>query len=472
MIAWKLTTEFDKQRHLFFEKIVTDYVVETYICSCGNIDFITKSAKQKLNYICKECENQKFYDANAAWRNIGHFLYQNLDLDVSYEYDIRSDDTTLDSLYAIQIPKSIDFSRRKVVFAKKPVCTLSLGRDGELKENYSLRFEQKILTQLKGNLTQYINKHGCFNIPRSRGKELTLKMASFFLKNKHLKEFDFYYWSDVERLRRLEDVYIKDALDLISNYPRAKSVKKAVYQNYIKQLNDSDRFDLTFVEVFSKNIQDVNILVKLLKLKLEYSIYSNINQKGLDEIIVFLKQYYSEKQLLKFFSSKEFSSHHYLFRDTVNEFLYDKDIIEDKFRKVSCKVQSIHDEFVRCSKEERYKDIQNQRLFYSKKDKKPCIELNNYQIKLPEDGKEILDWADRLHNCMAGYFEIIKHHETIIYCFFREDILAFAVEICDNSVVQASGKYNADLTEEENKVLTKWLKLFFQEDRQRLEHVA
>ena len=61
MIAWKLTTEFDKQRHLFFEKIQTDYIVETYICSCGHTDFITKHPEQKLKYICIECENTKFY---------------------------------------------------------------------------------------------------------------------------------------------------------------------------------------------------------------------------------------------------------------------------------------------------------------------------------------------------------------------------------------------------------------------------
>jgi len=471
MIAWKLTTDFNEQRHLFFEKIETDYIIESFICSCGHTDFITKHPQQELKYICEKCENTKFYDANSAWRNIVHFLYQNLDLKFSYEYDIQSDDNAINSLYVTKIPKSIDFSSRKVKYSKKPVYSLTLAIDGDLKENYSLRFEQKILSQLKSNLTQYINKNSCFNIPDSGDKNLTLKMASFFLKNQHLKDFDFYYWDDIEKLQKKE-ISISNALRLISNNSKAKSVKKAVYQNYIKQLDDNGRFDSTFVEVFSNNIQDVNILSKLLQLKLEYSMYSNIDKEGLDEIIVFLKRHYSEKQLFKFFSSKEFNSNHYLFRDAVSEFLYDKDVIENKFRKVTCKVQALHDEFVRCSREERHKDMQNQRLAYSKEELKPCIEANTYYVKLPKTGKELFDWADELHNCMAGYFEMIKNNETIIYCFFQEGILVFAVEICDNEIVQASGKYNANLTIGENQVLTKWFELFFSKNKKRLENVA
>jgi len=471
MIAWKLTTDFDKQRHLFFEKIKTDYIVETYICNCGHTDFITTHPEKSLKYICKECENTKFYDANSAWRNIVHFLYQNLDLEFSYEYDIQSNDNAISSMYVTRIPKNIDFSSRKVIYSKKPAYTLTLGIDGELKENYSLRFEQKILSQLKDNLTQYINKNSCFNIPNSDDKDLNLTMASFFLKNKHLKDFNFYYWADIDRLQTNE-VYVRDALELISNYPKAKSVKKAVYQNYLTQLEDNGRFDSSFVEAFSNNIKDINILVKLLKLKLEYSMHSNIDKEGLNEIIIFLKQHYTEKQLLKFFSSKEFNSNHYLFRDAVSEFLYDKDVIKNKFKKVSCKVQALHDEFVRCLREERHKDMQNKSLVYSKQDMKACIETNTYQVKLPKSGKELFDWADDLHNCMAGYFEMIKNHETIIYCFFQEDILVFAVEICDNEVIQASGKYNADLTIKQNQILTKWLELFSQKDKQMIANVA
>jgi len=126
IISWKLTTDFDKQRHLFFDKIETGYIVETYICSCGHTDFITKCPEQKLNYICKECKNTKFYDANSAWRNISHFLYQNLDLEFSYAYDIQIDNHAISSLYITRIPQDINFFSRKVIYLKNPAYILIL----------------------------------------------------------------------------------------------------------------------------------------------------------------------------------------------------------------------------------------------------------------------------------------------------------------------------------------------------------
>lgn len=489
MIAWKLTTDFDEQRHLFFEKIKTDYIVESYLCSCGHIDFIIKYPKQELKYICEECENTTFHDANNAWLNIGHYLDRNLDLECSYEYNIEEHSKNINSIYVTSIPTKIDLSSRKIIFSKKPVYTLSLSADGELSEHYILNFNEEILSKLKNNLTQYINENNCFNIPDSGERNLTLSTASFFLKNKHLKDFDFYYWNKIEEFES-SNINIDGALEIISNYPKAKSVRKAYYKHYVRQLYDNNCFFSSFLEAFCKNIKDVNILVKLLDLKFNYLLYKEVEKEALNLFLKFLTVYYSGQQILKLFSGDEFynniymsedtlrefgrapDSNVYMFVDTLKEFSYVQDLIENKFIKVPCKVKSLHDEFVRCSREERHKDMKNQSLAYSKQDMKPCIEANTYQVKLPKSGKELFDWADELHNCMAGYFEMIKNNETIIYCFFQENILMFAVEISDKTVVQASGKYNSDLTVKQNEIFTKWFELFFQEDKQVIINVA
>ena len=207
MTSWKLTTCFDKQKHLFFESIKTDYIIETYICSCGNTDFIIKNPQQELNHICTKCENKKFYDANKAWRNFVYFLYQNAELKLSYEYNIQSDDNVVSAFYVTSIPTDIDFSRCKVIYSKKPVYSLILTTNGEIKENHLFQFNKKISDQLKNNLTQYINQNNCFNIPKSGKKDLTLHMARFFLKNKHLKDFDFYYWTNIHKLQKKRNAY-------------------------------------------------------------------------------------------------------------------------------------------------------------------------------------------------------------------------------------------------------------------------
>ena len=470
MIAWKLITDFDKQRHLFFKKIETDYILETYICSCGHRDFIIKYPEQKLDYICKSCENTKFYDANSAWRNIENFQHQNLDLEFLYEYDMQNNDDAINSLYIINIPQSIDFSSRKVIYTKKSVYSLTLGIDGELKENYSLRFDEKISFQLKKNLTSYLNQNSCFHIPDSKNKELTLTIASFFLKNKYLRDFDFYYWDDIDNLDSSE-IYLDTALNKVSNFREEKSIQVALYKNYLAQLDKYGKFNSLFIRAFTQVINDVNIIVSFLKLDFEYSFSRDtINSTNLYYFINFLKRDYTEKQILRLFTKDDFNTG--IGRDMISEFSYDMGIIEIKFRKVPCKVEALHDEFVRCSKEERYRYMQNQKLSYSKAEMKPCIETNSYQVKLPKTGKELFDWADALQNCMAGYFDMIKNHGTTIYAFFQEDVLLFAVEICDNEVIQASGKYNADLTLRENEMLTKWFELFFQKETQRLDNVA
>jgi hypothetical protein len=454
MIAWRLTTDFDKQKHLFFEKIKTNYVIVAYICSCGYIDFVIKYSKQYVEYVCSRCENTKFYDANIAWKH-GNFLYQYKDLDFTFEYDIENYTNGISSRYITKIPKTIDFLNSKVIFGKKSVCNLKLTIDGELKQSYALRLDEKKLSKLKKNLILYINKNKCLDIPYPKDKDLTLKMVSFFLKNKHLKDFDFYHWNDIDILEG-QDIDINDALKIISNNHKAKSVRKTIYQNYIRQLKNSNSFDSKFIEAFTKTIRDINILVKLLSLELIYSKYSSVDSKYLEEMIVFLKKHYTEKQLLQFFSSKEFDSNKYLFRDTVHEFYFNKDLLHNKFKKVPCKVASLHDEFVRCSKEQRYEYMMYQKLNYTEEENQACIQLNNNKVRLPKTGQELYEWADALHNCMAGYFDDIKDKESIIYGFFQDNVLSFAVEIYHNTIIQASEKYNAKLSIENKNTLDKW----------------
>ena len=48
MLAWKLTTNFDTQRHLFSKKITTDYIIETFLCHCSHIEFITTHANEDI----------------------------------------------------------------------------------------------------------------------------------------------------------------------------------------------------------------------------------------------------------------------------------------------------------------------------------------------------------------------------------------------------------------------------------------
>jgi hypothetical protein len=120
----------------------------------------------------------------------------------------------------------------------------------------------------------------------------------------------------------------------------------------------------------------------------------------------------------------------------------------------------LHNEAIKCTESYRNKVIYNEKLFYTKEEIKLSIKIQDYEIKLPNSGAELIEWADALHNCMVSYFDTIQDKETIIYGFFKDDELKFAVEIFDNSLIQASGKYNKELEDEEQKILTVWMKRF------------
>ena len=131
------------------------------------------------------------------------------------------------------------------------------------------------------------------------------------------------------------------------------------------------------------------------------------------------------------------------------------------FTKVSCKIEALHDEFVRCAYMKRLKEIENQKLHYTETEIKVCVKQDNYEIKLPHTGQELLYWANELSNCMAGYFGMIDNNLTTIYGFFQEGVLKFAVEVSDNKIVQAQGKYNRDLDFYEKLVLENWFDRFY-----------
>lgn len=462
-ISWKLTTNLDKQENFFLEKIDRGYIMETYICSCGSTNFIIKHPNQKLNYTCKECENSFFYNANTAWNYTMHFLLRHPELKLRFEYVVKSSIGTISAQYVTNIPKNIDFSKNEIIYEQKVISALALIKNTQLDEYYLSKFEhhKNISLQLHKTLIDYINNHSSLSHLCTKEKRLNMEMAIFFFKNNHLKDIDFYYWHDISKFKGKE-VSINEALSIISNYSKVKSVKKALYQNYIFQLESFGEFDSTFIEAFFENIDDINILSKLLILQFDYRFEHMYDYKEeLNELIVFFKKHYSQIQLLKLFSSYSIVENNYLLIDTIIYFINMKDILERKFKKVSCNVATIRNEFHRCSLELKYKEVKDKKLLYTQEDIKPCIAIDSYRVKVPENGKELYSWANYLDNCMAQYYDSIIDKETIIYCFFKDNALAFAVQICNNHIEQYAGKRNSDLNVEEAAILFEWFDTFF-----------
>ena len=459
-LAWRLTTDFNKEKHLFTDTLTLDYFVETYICNCGYTKFILKYRDQEIDYKCAKCENMRFYNANLAWSNFAYFIEQELDTEFEYEYKVEYTDNVVSSFYGIRIPTKIDFMSQKIIYDMKAVYTVTLTQEGELHRDYILQPPKKDKTQVEENLLYHINNLNPFDIPKHPKKRITFDIAAFFLKNRKLKDFEFYYWEYIPKIDQKE-LFVNDALIHLANYPKEKSIKKALYHNYTQQMDQYGKFNAIAIEVFCKTMNDTNIIVKLLNLESTFLIDSGLNTQEFYQLMIFLKKYYTEKQLFKLFSSQEFENKPFLFRDILREFITMQESLEHLFKKVACKAVALHDEFVRCGVEERYKYMFTKTLLYKAKEIKPCITLGRYKVRVPQTGMELFKWAESLHNCMAGYFDAIDCGETIIYCFFKDDDLQFAVEVSDGYIIQASGKYNREILKEEEEILEKWFQISF-----------
>ena len=274
-------------------------MIQTYICSCGHKEFIVTYEDDELNYNCKECENSKFFDANIAWHDFEDFLFEYKDEELPYGCDIYSDCKKLISRYGISIPKKIDFLNKGISFSTIDLYNITLSLDGEMEQNYRYEDEEDrkdigkedeniIFKLLEDNLLAYINQSDYFNIPVSDTKALSLNVASFFLKNKTLHHSEFFYWGNLDNLQK-SYINIESALESISNHKKERTVKKAVYENYKYQLDENRKFYSSFIDSFTSNIKDVNILVKFINLRFKDSILRDTEKFLLDRFISFFK---------------------------------------------------------------------------------------------------------------------------------------------------------------------------------------
>ena len=339
MISWKLRTDFDKQKHLFSGKVETEYIIETYICACGHTKFIIKNSAQKIDYVCNKCDNNNFYDANLAWEMFHIILPEEEQAKLSHIFYIEEEKQKIRSIYSVLLPRDIDYMAKKVLYKERFIASLTLTSEGQLYETETKFFKSSNKHSLYTQLEEYIQEHGCFDIPKYQN--LNLDKALFFLKNRHLKDCDFYYWSDYYLLPQ-KDLSINDALDFISNHSKSKLVKEALYKNYTKQLEKNGLFYAAFVYVLCKNIENIQILAQLLQIDFDTSLYE-IYYKDFEKFLCFLQQNYSEIELLNLFKF-DVVKEPTLFEDTLYTFLLNDKKIVAYFQKVPCKLQALNNE--------------------------------------------------------------------------------------------------------------------------------
>ncbi len=439
--SWVLTIDFDKEKHLFSDKIKTNYKINAYSCSCGHTEIIIYDQSQLIEYICPMCENKNFNDVNMLLDNSEKFsFFKKKQINrFRYRVPIVHKDNTVVSKLAFVIPDKINLSNNHLKYKEVVLYEVSIDGFGNVYRNYSSEATD-FIDEIEREIIKYIQYNKIFSIPKNCMFFSPLDKLSFSLKNKAILAGKY-------NLRNRNE----------------KSILRTIYHQYsIFGMKDKEIYAY-YLDVIVCNIKDPNLVCRLLDMthtltKSTMYLFARYRMR-FEEVITILKSYnYTEKQITHFLGKTEYD---YMFEDLMVELDYirEKKILD--FRKVSCNIKALHDEAIRCTKGSRKKDLNDTKFVYKESQIELCTSVEAYNVKLPNNALELFDWADNLHNCMASYSGLIKQNLTLIYGFFKNKILIFAVEIRRGELIQASTKYNKELSVDENIILDIWLKKFF-----------
>lgn len=459
-LSWKLTSNTNEQRTLLNGSGFV-YDIDLFLCSCGYFEFITRNKNDEIEYSCSECENSIFHDANEALKSINFFLSNMKNINDFLTMSIEKTNKIISVVCYFTLPYQFDFLQEKIKQKKLYVYKLSISDEGSISKEYLNIPSMELSTEMTKKLYPYIVKNRKLTQFDLLSKKTLEKVNNEFRVNFNLIDFELLAWENNDLGVRS----LNDAFQYILNNRSEKSVKKALYLSYGEIIKSQNKFNSIYIFVFTKHIKDPNILSKLLDLKLQNSldIYDEeYNEKKLDNafetFILFLKKYYTEANIYNILKNKN-TIDDYL-TDTIQEILFYEENNLDTFVKTKSNILSIHNMLVKVNSNIRYKKMYEMKFQYSKEEKQKCIQIDTYNVILPQNGEELFIYAEKLQNCMAGYAQSIYNNWTTIYIFSKNNEIQFAVEVSDNKVIQASRKYNAPLNSEEQIVLNTWLKKF------------
>ena len=191
-----------------------------------------------------------------------------------------------------------------------------------------------------------------------------------------------------------------------------------------------------------------------------YMSYTNYPM-NLYQFIKFLTKYFSDKQIEKLFISYQESELFWL-HDSVSMF-YEIANDADDLILSKCKKGNIHHDIIQYHQMLMNKIDFDTTFEFEDKFLKACVNILDYDIRLPMNGIELYDWSNKLQNCLSGYCRIIKEKEAIVYGFFKDNQIKFAVEIKNNKIAQSKSKYNKDIQNSEMNLVSGWFKKYFEE---------
>ena len=454
--------------HTLFDGQTLGFFAHFFYCSCGKEEAYV-SNMQTTTYQCSECENKDFLEKGILREST---LYDVVD--ISYEY--MEVDAGLKGIACIDVPADTNFLRKKIFFERYIIVELFMKHPSRKVLTPKSFDNEHIVKKLHKGLELYaLDTYKDIELLQSFNESALdsgdkLSVILFSIKYPKLKNIEFYFWNKNRCLPKLhypqQDLSTIDALIYLMNGRKERSIRKAVFDRHkllereVKSIGGNSTFLFDDVSSFGPDsifiicrcIEDPNIATMLIRKKTFFHPYETHPIKMNDTIwlIMFLKKYYSEANIAKLLISVD--KHRLLWIDVVRMVAIDKRSIRREFKKVKLSIRRLHDAFMAIET----KRGLTLKFTYTNVQKKACIKLGGLEFKLPYTGNELYKWSEDLHNCMFSYHPSIAEKDTVIYGVFRDNVILYAVEVLNNAIVQAYGKYNQEVLPEDNMVIESW----------------
>lgn len=136
-------------------------------------------------------------------------------------------------------------------------------------------------------------------------------------------------------------------------------------------------------------------------------------------------------------------------------------IISPKFDKYPRNFLTTHK--IACRNYNRLKKEFSEEIFRTRINKSLECSFGDYQFLYPNSTQDIKDEASMQSNCVASYIDKVIEGSCHIMFLRKKDNLnksLITIEIRNNHIVQAKGKFNRDINEEEQTIINLWNKRY------------
>jgi len=471
------TQNLPKQNNSWYLR--TGYI-HHYICKCGEVDqFVNIAINIHHPYhSCSRCKNTHYLDSVMFLNDSNVVRWSSFHWNIE---TIKSEESW--SMRAYSTIPVFDYDLQKIRLKRVTLATTTLYFNGttSYKEDNPMIMEKYVYNNLESmstikelvdndleeslcrfilespiDTTKWIQETA-INKYTSTEK---LKLFSFFLQHPHLKEYDFFHWDNFAVFETISKEYntVNKLLSYVFNNRKEKSIKKAYFNSYIQSMQINGSYNYIADYIFSHHITDRNFLLELIciDVKIKHVLFNDGHFVLMEELLAFLKEYYTERAITKLFTNLE----HYTnaARDTIWIFQGEnKNNLKEHFRKVPLSFRNLHNEFIRIQNLIKVNYCDGVTFEYHENDLKAEGQRGEFTYVLPKTTHTLSDWGRNLHNCMASYSREIHKKKLIIFVIFKEKKILYAIEIRGSKIVQALGKYNQDIEEEDRKEIDEWL---------------